>query len=441
MGRAGASATVVAAGDFAAEVVTFTVASRIGNQVAFGKNDSSFGEDLITNALMFGFLKAAAAGYGRVFKVFADPKVYKTTFAVGGALTGMVALQAFAEVHYRLKQGKWMDGDERLQGIMSNAIILAAMSLGGFMTKPLNQRVHDDMLVFVSKHFPERLGQIEGKVADLKSQVDALQKGTPNADQAAEVLKKIETVWNEELKVLADAADKEAKSNNPEATRKFQETVARYVAEIGKLELKLATAGLDVDLGPNKAHDMFKPVSPGFVAFKPEGLEVLQDFYKDNHGTLEPVKDKPGMYRGKAGGEEIFFISGDKAEEMFDKPRPKAPTEKEAAANRAEAAKARSENIKRSEKLKQLVSAHVVDGHLMFKLGRIVEGTGLAAAMDANTLPGAEHGDPKPLAAIPDTIGVGTGADTSRSSATRRSDKLRRSSRATAGARAHRLRT
>jgi hypothetical protein len=409
---AGATAGVVATGEFAAEVVTFTVASRIGNQVAFGKNGSSFGEDLITNALMFGFLKAAAAGYGRVFKVFADPKVYKTTYAVGGAVTGMVALQSFAEVHYRLKEGKWMDGDERLRGVMSNAIILAAMSLGGFMTKPLNKRVHDDMLVFVSKHFPERLAQIEGKIGDLKGQVDALGKANASADQAAEVLKKVETLWNEELKVLAEAAEKEAKSNNPEATKKFQETVARYVAEIAKLELQLASSGLDVDLGPNKAHDMFKPVSPGFVAFKPEALEILRDFYKENHGTFEELKDKPGMWRGKANGEEMFFISGDKAEEFFDKPRPKAPTEKEAAANRAEAAKARTQNAQRGARLKDLLLQHTVDGHVMHKVGRIIEGTGLAAAMDANTLPGATHGEPKPLAAIPDTIGVGTGLET-----------------------------
>src|SRR5262249_22386298 len=56
---AGASAGVIAAGEFAAEVVSFTLVSRLGNQLAFGKNDTSFGEDLLTNTLMFGFLKAA----------------------------------------------------------------------------------------------------------------------------------------------------------------------------------------------------------------------------------------------------------------------------------------------------------------------------------------------------------------------------------------------
>ena len=59
---------IAASGEFVAEVATFTLVSRTGNQMAFGKNDTSLGEDLITNALMFGFLKAAAAGYGRVFK-------------------------------------------------------------------------------------------------------------------------------------------------------------------------------------------------------------------------------------------------------------------------------------------------------------------------------------------------------------------------------------
>jgi len=127
---AGAGAAVVASGEFVAEVVTFTMVSRAGNQSVFGGNQASLGEDLISNALMFGFLKAASASYGRVFKMITDPRAHKTAHAVGGAMTGMVGLQVFAEIHAKVKTGKMMDWDERIAGVFSNAVMLTCMSLG-----------------------------------------------------------------------------------------------------------------------------------------------------------------------------------------------------------------------------------------------------------------------------------------------------------------------
>ena len=93
--------------------------------------------------------------------------------------------------------------------------------------------------------------------------------------------------------------------------------------------------------------------------------------------------------------------------------RPKAPTEAEAAANRAQAEAARTALKARAAKLKEVVLARVVDGHLPVKLDRVVAGTGLAAALDANTLPGAQRAaTPPPITELPHTIGVGSGPDT-----------------------------
>jgi hypothetical protein len=411
---AGASAFVVGTGEFAAEVVTFTVASRIGNDVAFGKNEASFGEDLVTNALMFGFLKSAAAAYGRVFKVFADPRVYKVTYAVGGAVTGMVALQAFAEAHYRLKEGKWMDGDDRMRGVMSNAIMLAALSLGGFITKPLQARVKNEMLVFTAKNIPGRLELVEGKIAGIKAQVDALNLKDPaNADHAADLLKKIESLWNEELAVLAEAAKAE-KDNKAAAQRAFQETVDGYVKEIAKLDMQLASAGMEVDLGPNKAANLFKPVSPGFVAFRGEALEIVQEYYKQNGGTFKAVEGKDGLYQGSLKGEDTFFVRDDKEAQYFSKPADKPPTAQEVMKNKRLAEEARSQNaVRANEALLLLLKEISADGHCAHKFTRCINGTGLAAAMDANTLPTAQHGEkPAPITSLPSVIGIGSGPET-----------------------------
>ena len=411
---AGASALVVGAGEFAAEVVVFTFASRLGNQVVMGGNSTSVGEDLVTNALMFGFLKAAMAGYGRVFKVFGDPKTHKAAFAAGGAVTGMVALQAFAEVHYRLKEGKFMDGDERLRGVISNAVILVALGLGSYLAKPLNQRIKNDMLVFTAKNTPGRLEAVEAKIAGIKAEVDALKgkQGPGTADRAAELLKKIEALWNEEVAVLAEAAKSE-KQKKAEATKAFQDTVDGFVKEIAKLDLELSVAGLEADLGAAKAGNMFRPLSPGFVAFRPEGLEVLKAFYKELGGKFEAVPGKEGMYSGKANGEEIFFVAESKAESVFDTPSTKPPTEAQAAANHAESVKARQLNLERSKQLEEQVLKAAENGHVKKKVHRIIAGTGLAAAMDANTLPGANKGaKPPPIKSVPDTLGVGTGKET-----------------------------
>jgi Domain of unknown function (DUF4157) len=304
---AGASAGVIAAGEFAAEVATFTLVSRLGNQLAFGRSDTSLGEDLVTNTLMFGFLKAAAAAYGRVFKLIADPKIYKATHAVGRAVTGMLALQAFAEVHYRVKEGKWMSGSDRALAVFQNATMLVALGLGSYLTRPLATRLNNKILVVTAKYFPGRLEKIGAKLTDVRASLDGLAKGDPaTADKVPNLLKKIEQVWNEEISVIAEAAKRE---RTADAQKAFSDAVDGYVKEIARIDLQLARAGLDVDLGVAGAGKLFRPFRPGFVAFKPEGKGMLEAYYKESKGTFEKIKDD--LYSGKVNGEETFFVPED----------------------------------------------------------------------------------------------------------------------------------
>jgi hypothetical protein len=301
---AGATAGIVAAGEFAAEVVTFTIVSRLGNKAVLGAHDTNFAEDLVTNTLMFGFLKAATAGYSRVFKLIAKPKAHKVAYTVGAGITGMVSLQIFAEAHHLVKEGKWMSRGDRWRGVFQNATLLVALGLASHLAKPLNRRVHDKVLVFTAKHLPGRLAKIGTKIADVQAALAALRRGDPAAAaNAPELLHKIEQIWNEELGVLAEATRREA---TPAAHKAFAETVTGYVAEIAKLELQLAQGGVDVDLGPGRAANTFRPISPGFVAFRPEGREVLEAFHKENRGSFEKINDE--LYTGKVNGERTFYV-------------------------------------------------------------------------------------------------------------------------------------
>ena len=325
---AGASAGVIAAGGFAAEVVTFTLVSRLGNELAFGKSGISLGEDLVTNTLMFGFLKAAAAAYGRVFKLIANPKIYKATFAVGRAVTGMLALQAFAEVHYRVKEGKWMSGSDRARAVFQNATMLVALGLGSYLTRPLATRLNNKILVVTAKYFPGRLEKIGAKLTDVRASLDGLAKGDPaTADKVPDLLKKIEQVWNEEISVIAEAAKRE---RTADAQKAFRDAVDGYVKEIARIDLQLARAGLDVDLSVAGAGKMFRPFRPGFVAFKPEGKDILEAYYKQSKGTFEKIKDD--LYSGKVNGEETFFVP----EDALKKPSPKTAGTKPAKGERVE---------------------------------------------------------------------------------------------------------
>lgn len=411
---AGAGGAVVATGEFAAEVVTFTMVSRAGNQAVFGGNQTSLGEDLITNALMFGFLKAASASYGRVFKMITDPRAHKTAYAVGGAMTGMVGLQAFAEIHAKVKTGKMMDWDERIAGVFSNAVMLTCMSLGGSLVKGKGRELRNQMFAFAAKTVPGAMERLNAKVADLATELEGLKGKAPVNDvKLMELLNKVEKVWNEQVSVLAKVAENAPASGKADAAKRFKDQVAEMGVEIAKVDLQLASAGIDLDLGANQGAHLFRQRSPGCIVYKAEGLEVLQDFYRENHGRLDAVPGKDGLFYGQDGSGATLYVAEEHADGYMDRPPAKPPTEVEARRNRAAAERAKDQNIGRSHQLRTLISPHIHDGHVMHKFGRVIEGKGLAAAIDANTLPGAARGTAPPAVTdLPDTIGVGTGAET-----------------------------
>ena len=388
--------------------------SRAGNQAVFGGNQASLGEDLVTNALMFGFLKAASASYGRVFKMITDPRAHKTAHAVGGAMTGMVGLQVFAEIHAKVKTGKMMDWDERIAGVFSNAVMLTCMSLGSSLVKGKGRELRNEVFAFAAKTVPGAMERLNTKVADLAAELEGLKGKAPANDvRLMELLNKVEKIWNEQVSVLAKAAENAPADGKAAAAKRFKEQVAEMGVEIAKVDLQLASAGIDLDLGANQGAHLFRQQSPGYIVFKAEGLEVLRDFYQENHGRFGAEPGKEGLFRGEDGSGTTFYIDEQHANGFMDRPPTKPPTEVEARSNRATAERAKGQNLERAHQLRRLLTPHIHDGHVLHKFGRVIEGNGLAAAIDANTLPGASHGNAPPaVTELPATIGLGTGPET-----------------------------
>jgi hypothetical protein len=318
---AGASAGTIAAGEFAAEVVGFTLASRLMNQAIDGKNDVSLGEDLLTNALMMGALKKAGEVYGKAFKMVADPKKYEIAYKAGGAVTGFVALQMFAEAHTLVKTGKPMDWDDRLRGMLSNALMMGAMELGGFLVKSAMKM--PEMHSLAEKNAGAHLKALDGELAKLQPQLDKVKVGGQKGiDAAAALVPKLQELWVKQLETFGEAVKAEKDPTKQAAAREtLKAATEKMNAELAKLDLKLASAGVDVQMAPGAGtgSHLFQPMKPGFVKFKPEGKKVIEAYYAENGGKLEPVPGKDGLFRGVDATGETFYAAEDKAQSFIDK--------------------------------------------------------------------------------------------------------------------------
>lgn len=292
---------------FIAEVFAFTAISRIGQKQLFGNPETSFGEDLLTNAAMFGVLKVAQAGFTRAFKIFADPKVWKTTHALGKAGAGLVSLQLFAEAHHALThKGALMSGEDRIRSVIQNVVLVVALEAGRFITEPIVTRLSMPAL---RVKFTARMDALGKSSEALKLRVESLKRGELKQDEVLQLLKDIEAQWFAELKVLADALQKKVITDAELAA-----AVAKYQGAIAQLQLQLSRLNIEAPASGGDA--MFKPLESGVVEFAntQAALDFLTKYYKDRGGSFEPSKTVPDAFEGRLPtGELTFFMPEGKA--------------------------------------------------------------------------------------------------------------------------------
>ena len=240
-------------------------------------------------------------------------------------------IQAFAEVQTAVKTGKLMDGDDRMRSLLSNALMMGSMELGHFLMSSATKM--PAMHELASRRAAKNLADLDGRIGALKPELDKVKAGgEPGKLAAAELITKLESLWTEQLSVFDQATKAEieaAKKGGDEAAKqkgikdaeaKFKAATDTMNAELAKLDLKLAAAGIEVPppVGGAAGH-LFEPMKPGFVKFKPDGFKVIQDFYKESGGKLEPVPGKEGLFRGTDASGETFYAAEDKAESFLDK--------------------------------------------------------------------------------------------------------------------------
>lgn len=122
--------TAVQAAELFGQALGFSTASYSIKSIS-GEKNVSFLEEFGEALLMMGVLKMTSLGieaaymkkYGQITTEIMEG--YKLAQTVGGVLS----LQAYAEVSTRILTGKWMDGDERIQSVLMNVLLVKAMGI------------------------------------------------------------------------------------------------------------------------------------------------------------------------------------------------------------------------------------------------------------------------------------------------------------------------
>jgi hypothetical protein len=292
---------VARTGTFVAEVLAFTVTSRIGQQIAFGKLDTSLAEDLVWNAAMFGVLKVATKQFTNIFMRFRDPNIHKLAFALGKAGTAVVALHVFAEAQHLLSTGKLMSGEERKMAALQNVIMVAALEMGRFITKPLEKRIEVSINNKLKNLFKTQYESLHKDRLALVETVKKLERGQATKAEVETLLKQIEGIWARELRLLSDGAKRKAFSE-----AELQKAVEPYKNQIAQLELRLSQLGFEAMLGTGAGS--FRPMARGVVAYTPEGREVLESFYKSRKGKLRKSSVADVLEGRLPTGELTFYV-------------------------------------------------------------------------------------------------------------------------------------
>lgn len=289
---------------FVADVLAFTKISRAGQQALFGNVEGSFASDFATNALMFGVLKLAQAGFTRVFKIFADPKVWKTAHGLGRAGAGLVSLQLFTEAqHMATHKGAMMGEEERARSIIQSVIMVVALEAGGFISEPIVRRL---AMPALKVKFRARWDALGKSAAELNLRVTKLQRHELSHDEVIELLKSINGQWVLELKLLADAADPKVKAISD---AELKAAVAKYQSAAAQLQLQLSRLNVEGPITAGGA--VFKPLEAGVVEFAntASALNMLKKFYADRGGKFEPSKRVADAFEGRLPtGELTFYI-------------------------------------------------------------------------------------------------------------------------------------
>lgn len=285
------------------EALAFTFVSRIGNDLLLGGNETSFGEDLATNFVMFAFLKAIGSLYAKLMaRMKINPKSMK--FKVGQFGTSFAALQAFAVGHHYIKKGEMMTAKEFWGSLGMNAVLMTTLHLGRFIMEPLNARISTQVREAMMKRFNTQVTALNAERAAISEMIAKLEKPgvKPSESELTETLGRIRSLYEKEMALIEKAAKAEGLTGKAMA-----ESMARYRDAIVEADGILSKPVTDAQ---SPTRDFFRPVKNDTVAYKDgkatEVKDILENFYKEVNGEYTVAEN--GIITGRAGVETLIFV-------------------------------------------------------------------------------------------------------------------------------------
>ena len=295
------------------EALAFTFASRLGNELVFGGNETSFLHDLVLNFALFSYLKGANAIYSRILARLAAmeeaallagravPMVARAQRVGHSAFTHGVytfgALQAFAEVHHIITHGgEAMGGEERIRSMFTIATIVAVLGLGRNFQTRLTERVQAPIRRFFVQRYARQLEALNAERQGVVALMVEVRGG--ETGRAVELSSRIQALNEAEARMISSAEGAEGVTGDM-----IQAELARYQESLRTAELQLAQSGVEMACGQA---DIFRQLGDGMVAYQEGAPEVAQRFFDQNGGRFEAGSN--GIYMGRLGAEVVTFV-------------------------------------------------------------------------------------------------------------------------------------
>ncbi len=257
-------------GSVAVNVFVLTAVTRYGNELVFGPGavNSPFWQDMLWNALSLGAAKlitiGVAAKFGRLRTVW--PAGFK---ALAGTVE-QVSMFGFGEVQRLVTSGDWASGEQRERAALDQIVQLVLGALSGRLIAKLSERQPPLGIAATD------LAAADQRNVDLAALLTKVREGTATEPEILSVPGQIETVRNEEVALLHQVPDSQAKVD----------ALAIYSAEVAEVELRMAMLGLAAGLAVPGQQPAFAPRAPGVIAVSEAGEPVLDTFVKDRDAAL-----------------------------------------------------------------------------------------------------------------------------------------------------------
>lgn len=288
------------------EALAFTSTSRLVGSGLGMPSTTSFGEDLITNWVMFGFMKKMTQYYeaiGSALKAAGHMKLYKVAQFSGTKLAFSIgALQTFAMGHHIYKHGKGMTAGEFGESLLFNTILSSALHFGRFAIQPFAMKAEASVRDFITQNYGKQLAELEVERAALKTLLSELNADKTKApEKLPDTLLRLKKLAEAELNLIIRAAKAKGLTGY-----KLQKMAEAYTTNIEQANLRLTQLGIETNTG---VKPMFREIKHGTIAYDEaktgEVKEILKDFYTELGGKF--IVDG-NQFMGEMGGETVFYL-------------------------------------------------------------------------------------------------------------------------------------